>query len=95
VPGPQCAFLINPFGLMYHGVTTSNLVAVDIEFEGITVNPDERARMLQNIGDKKGLSSRFPPWNPPGSPSGVIKPLARMHSRFPFQPRNAHLDFGC
>jgi len=120
VPGPERVFLINPFGLMYHEVTASSLVAVDIEgrpvrptehvvnragfvthsaihghvdhahcvmhthttsgmavacleqglshdsfygaqlhervayheFEGITVNPDERARMLQSIGDK-------------------------------------------
>jgi ribulose-5-phosphate 4-epimerase/fuculose-1-phosphate aldolase len=121
VPGPQRVFLINPFGLMYHEVTASNLVAVDIdghpvrptehavnragfvthsaihghvdvahcvmhthtttgmavaccegglshdsfygaqlhgrvayhEFEGITVNPDERSRMLKSIGDKQ------------------------------------------
>ncbi len=121
VPGPQRVFLINPFGLMYHEVTASNLVAVDIdghpvrptehavnragfvthsaihghvdqahcvmhthtttgmavacqeqglshdsfygaqlhgrvayhEFEGITVNPDERSRMLRSIGDKQ------------------------------------------
>jgi ribulose-5-phosphate 4-epimerase/fuculose-1-phosphate aldolase len=121
VPGPQRVFLINPFGLMYHEVTASNLVAVDIEgrpvrptehavnragfvthsaihghveqahcvmhthtttgmavacseeglsydsfygaqlhgrvacheFEGITVNPDERSRMLESIGDKQ------------------------------------------
>ena len=121
VPGPQRVFLINPFGLMYHEVTASNLVAVDIqgrpvrptdhavnragfvthsaihghvdhahcvmhthtttgmavacleqglshdsfygaqlhgrvayhEFEGITVNPDERSRMLASIGDKR------------------------------------------
>ncbi|MBX3643550.1 MAG: class II aldolase/adducin family protein [Rubrivivax sp.] len=120
VPGPERVFLINPFGLMYHEVTASNLVAVDIEgrpvrptdhpvnragfvthsaihghldqahcvmhthtttgmavacleqglthdtfygaqlqgrvayheFEGITVNPDERSRMLASIGDK-------------------------------------------
>jgi ribulose-5-phosphate 4-epimerase/fuculose-1-phosphate aldolase len=121
VPGPQRVFLINPFGLMYHEVTASNLVAVDIdgrpvrptehavnragfvthsaihghvdaahcvmhthtttgmavacleqglshdsfygaqlqgqvayhEFEGVTVNPDERSRMLASIGDKR------------------------------------------
>ena len=121
VPGPERVFLINPFGLMYHEVTASNLVAVDIdghpvrptehavnragfvthsaihghvdgahcvmhthttsgmavacleqglshdsfygaqlqgrvayhEFEGITVNPDERSRMLRSIGDKR------------------------------------------
>ncbi len=121
VPGPQRVFLINPFGLMYHEVTASNLVAVDIEgrpvrptehavnragfvthsaihghvdhahcvmhthtttgmavacsegglshdsfygaqlhrrvayheFEGITVNPDERSRILTSIGDKQ------------------------------------------
>jgi len=121
VPGPERVFLINPFGLMYHEVTASNLVAVDIEgrpvrptdyvvnragfvthsaihghvdeahcvmhthtttgmavaslaqglshdsfygaqlqdrvayheFEGITVNPDERTRMLRSIGSKR------------------------------------------
>jgi ribulose-5-phosphate 4-epimerase/fuculose-1-phosphate aldolase len=121
VPGPERVFLINPFGLMYHEVTASNLVAVDIdgrpvrptehavnragfvthsaihghveqahcvmhthtttgmavacleqglshdsfygaqlhgrvayhEFEGITVNPDERSRMLKSIGECK------------------------------------------
>jgi ribulose-5-phosphate 4-epimerase/fuculose-1-phosphate aldolase len=121
VPGPQRIFLINPFGLQYHEVTASNLVAVDIdgqpvrpsehpvnragfvthsaihghvdgahcvmhthttsgmavacledgmshdnfygaqlsgrvayhEFEGITVNLDERQRMLASIGDKR------------------------------------------
>ena len=121
VPGPERVFLINPFGLAYHEVTASNLVAVDIEgrpvrptehavnragfvthsaihghvdvahcvmhthttsgmavasldqglshdtfygaqlhgrvayheFEGITVNPDERSRMLASIGDKR------------------------------------------
>jgi ribulose-5-phosphate 4-epimerase/fuculose-1-phosphate aldolase len=121
VPGPERVFLINPFGLMYHEVTASNLVAVDIEgrpvrptehavnragfvthsaihghvdhahcvmhthttngmavacseqglshdsfygaqlhgrvayheFEGITINPDERSRMLNSIGDKR------------------------------------------
>jgi ribulose-5-phosphate 4-epimerase/fuculose-1-phosphate aldolase len=120
VPGPERMFLINPFGLAYHEVTASKLVAVDIEgrpvrpteyavnragfvthsaihghldaahcvmhthtttgmavacleqglshdtfygaqllgrvayheFEGITVNPEERARMLASIGDK-------------------------------------------
>jgi len=121
VPGPERVFLINPFGQMYHEVTASNLVAVDIEgrpvrptehavnragfvthsaihgnvdiahcvmhthtttgmavacqegglshdsfygaqlhgrvayheFEGITINPDERSRMLNSIGDKR------------------------------------------
>ena len=121
VPGPERVFLINPFGLMYHEVTASSLVAVDIdgrpvrptphavnragfvthsaihgrmdeahcvmhthttsgmavasleqglshdtfygaqlhgrvayhEFEGITVNPDERDRMLASIGDRR------------------------------------------
>ncbi len=121
VPGPERVFLINPFGLMYHEVTASNLVAVDIDgvpvrpsphpvnragfvthsaihgaidgahcvmhthttsgmavsclqgglshdtfngaqldgavayhdFEGITVNLDERTRMLASIGDKR------------------------------------------
>lgn len=31
VPGPKRVFLINPFGLQYHEVTASNLVAVDTE----------------------------------------------------------------
>jgi ribulose-5-phosphate 4-epimerase/fuculose-1-phosphate aldolase len=31
VPGPQRVLLINPYGLMYHEVTASNLVAVDID----------------------------------------------------------------
>ena len=120
VPGPERVFLINPFGLMYHEVTASSLVAVDLqgrpvrptehavnragfvthsaihghleqahcvmhthttsgmavasleqglshdtfygaqlqgrvayhEFEGITINPDERSRMLASVGDK-------------------------------------------
>jgi len=37
VPGPERVFLINPFGLMYHEVTASNLVAVDID--GVPVRP--------------------------------------------------------
>ena len=41
VPGPQRVFLINPFGLMYHEVTASNLVAVDID--GQPVRPTEHA----------------------------------------------------
>jgi len=121
VPGPERVFLINPFGLQYHEVTASNLIAIDIEgspvrpgqhpinragfvthsaihgnvegahcvmhthtttgcavagleeglshdsiygamlhgrvayhdFEGVTVNPEERQRMLRSIGDKK------------------------------------------
>lgn len=31
VPGPERHFLINPFGLMYHEVTASNLVKIDID----------------------------------------------------------------
>ena len=31
VPGPEHHFLINPFGLMYHEVTASNLVKIDLE----------------------------------------------------------------
>jgi ribulose-5-phosphate 4-epimerase/fuculose-1-phosphate aldolase len=126
VPGPQRVFLINPFGLQYHEVTASNLVAVDIdghpvratphpvnragfvthsaihghvdgahcvmhthttsgmavacleqglshdnfygaqltggvayhEFEGITVNLEERQRMLASIGDKRAVILR-------------------------------------
>ena len=41
VPGPERQFLINPFGLMYHEVTASNLVAVDIE--GRPVRPTGHA----------------------------------------------------
>ena len=41
VPGPERVFLINPFGLMYHEVTASNLVAVDID--GHPVRPTEHA----------------------------------------------------
>ena len=41
LPGPQRVFLINPFGLMYHEVTASNLVAVDID--GHPVRPTEHA----------------------------------------------------
>ena len=39
VPGPQRVFLINPFGLQYHEVTASNLVAVDTE--GNPVRPGQ------------------------------------------------------
>jgi ribulose-5-phosphate 4-epimerase/fuculose-1-phosphate aldolase len=39
VPGPQRVFLINPFGLQYHEVTASNLVAVDTE--GDPVRPGQ------------------------------------------------------
>ena len=39
VPGPERVFLINPFGLAYHEVTASNLVAVDIE--GRPVRPTD------------------------------------------------------
>jgi ribulose-5-phosphate 4-epimerase/fuculose-1-phosphate aldolase len=121
IPGPDTAFLINPFGLHYGEVTASNLVAVDIsgqpvrpseypvnlagfvthsaihgqigqahcvmhthttsgsavacsvqglshnsfygaqlagrvayhDFEGVTVNPEERGRMLASIGEKR------------------------------------------
>jgi len=31
IPGPERHFLINPFGLLYHEVTASNLVKVDID----------------------------------------------------------------
>jgi hypothetical protein len=41
VPGPQRVLLINPFGLMYHEVTASNLVAVDID--GHPIRPTEHA----------------------------------------------------
>lgn len=39
VPGPKRVFLINPFGLQYHEVTASNLVAVDTE--GNPVRPGQ------------------------------------------------------
>src|SRR5436190_1475416 len=39
VPGPERVFLINPFGLQYHEVTASNLVAVDTE--GNPVRPGQ------------------------------------------------------
>ena len=31
VPGPEHHFLINPFGLMYHEMTASNLVKIDLD----------------------------------------------------------------
>ena len=31
VPGPERHFLINPYGLMYHEVTASNLVKIDVD----------------------------------------------------------------
>ena len=31
IPGPEAQFLINPYGLMYHEVTASNLVKVDLD----------------------------------------------------------------
>ncbi len=126
VPGPAVHFLINPFGLMYHEVTASNLVKIDLDgntvgdstwpvnpagfvihsaihenlpdahcvmhihttagsavagkadgltwtnfyaaliynqvayhdFEGVTVNPDEKARLLFSLGDKRILILR-------------------------------------
>ena len=130
VPGPESAgaaqFLINPFGLMYHEVTASNLVKIDADgtiigdsawpvnpagfvihsaihenladahcvmhihttagsavagkaggltwtnfyaahiynqvayhdFEGVTVNPDEKQRLLTSLGDKRILILR-------------------------------------
>ena len=125
-PGPEGHFLINPFGLMYHEVTASNLVKIDVDgniigdsdwpvnpagfvihsaihqnlpqahcvmhthttagsavackadgltwtnfyaaqiydqvayhdFEGVTVNPDEQARLLASLGDKRILILR-------------------------------------
>lgn len=39
VPGPERVFLINPFGLQYHEVTASNLVAIDLE--GNPVRPSQ------------------------------------------------------
>ena len=37
VPGPEVHFLLNPFGLMYHEITASNLLKVDLD--GNKVNP--------------------------------------------------------
>ena len=36
IPGPERHFLINPFGLMYHEVTASNLVKIDIEGNAVS-----------------------------------------------------------
>jgi len=126
VPGPELAFLINPFGLLYREVTASNLVLIDIEgnplretawpvnqagfiihsalhasqpgahcimhthsttgvavaslkdglspdnfygamlqgqlayhdFEGTTVEPGEKERLVRNIGDKRAVILR-------------------------------------
>jgi ribulose-5-phosphate 4-epimerase/fuculose-1-phosphate aldolase len=125
-PGPGTHFLINPFGLMYHEVTASNLVKIDLDgnivgdsawpvnpagfvvhsaihenlraahcvmhihttagsavagkaegltwtnfyaaliykqvayhdFEGVTVNPDEKQRLLASLGNKRILILR-------------------------------------
>ena len=125
-PGPEAHFLINPFGLMYHEVTASNLVKIDLDgnivggsawpvnpagfvihsaihenvaaahcvmhthttagsavackaegltwtnfyaaliydqvayhdFEGVTVDPDEKERLLASLGDKRILILR-------------------------------------
>lgn len=37
VPGPEVHFLLNPLGLMYHEITASNLLKVDLQ--GRKVNP--------------------------------------------------------
>lgn len=39
IPGPERHFLINPFGLLYHEVTASNLVKIDID--GNIVEPGD------------------------------------------------------
>ena len=39
VPGPELAFLINPFGLHYREVTASNLVLIDIEGNSLRETP--------------------------------------------------------
>lgn len=39
VPGPERHFLINPFGLMFHEVTASNLVKIDLD--GNIVEPSD------------------------------------------------------
>ena len=31
VPGPESHFLINPYGLMFHEVTASNLIKIDLD----------------------------------------------------------------
>lgn len=39
VPGEERIFLINPFGLLYHEVTASNLVAIDIDGDPVRETP--------------------------------------------------------
>jgi ribulose-5-phosphate 4-epimerase/fuculose-1-phosphate aldolase len=39
VPGTKSHFLINPFGLMYHEITASNLLKVDIDGNKIVPSP--------------------------------------------------------
>ena len=39
VPGTQSHFLINPFGLMYHEITASNLLKVDIDGNKLMPSP--------------------------------------------------------
>lgn len=39
VPGPEHHFLINPYGLMYHEVTASNLVKIDLKGNKIDDTP--------------------------------------------------------
>jgi len=39
VPGPEHHFLINPYGLMYHEVTASNLVKIDLKGKKLDDSP--------------------------------------------------------
>ncbi len=39
VPGPEHHFLINPYGLMYHEVTASNLVKIDLDGNKVGDSP--------------------------------------------------------
>ena len=39
VPGPDHHFLINPFGLMYHEITASNLLKIDVDGNKLMPSP--------------------------------------------------------
>lgn len=39
VPGPETHFLINPFGLMYHEITASNLLKIDLDGNKLVPSP--------------------------------------------------------
>jgi ribulose-5-phosphate 4-epimerase/fuculose-1-phosphate aldolase len=56
-PGPERVFLINPFGLMYHEVTASNLVAVDID--GHPVRPTAHPVNLAGFVTHSAIHGRW------------------------------------